>query len=148
MAATTPAFSSLTDDTPVETLESVALKRRSKDAPSNSSTSSKTLSESPSHPSPVNDPPSLDETAEEASQEGAFNEETGEINWDCPCLGGMAHGPCGDEFRAAFSCFVFSKEDPKGMDCIENFKYVSLVHLTLLPRGSERDMLKKGISAC
>ena len=34
----------------------------------------------------------------------------------------MAHGTCGDQFRAAFSCFVFSKEDPKGMDCIEHFK--------------------------
>ena len=34
----------------------------------------------------------------------------------------MAHGPCGEEFRAAFSCFVYSKEEPKGMDCIERFK--------------------------
>lgn len=59
---------------------------------------------------------------EEAQQQGAFNEETGEINWDCPCLGGMAYGPCGEHFRAAFSCFVFSKEEPKGVDCIENFK--------------------------
>ncbi|KAF3084691.1 Oxidoreductase [Orbilia oligospora] len=59
---------------------------------------------------------------EEAGQQGAFNEETGEINWDCPCLGGMAHGPCGEEFREAFSCFVFSKEEPKGVDCIEKFK--------------------------
>ncbi|CUS10246.1 unnamed protein product [Tuber aestivum] len=58
----------------------------------------------------------------EAGQEGAFNPETGEINWDCPCLGGMAHGPCGEEFKTAFSCFVFSKEDPKGVDCIEKFK--------------------------
>jgi intermembrane space import and assembly protein 40 len=58
----------------------------------------------------------------EADQQGAFNPETGEINWDCPCLGGMAHGPCGDEFKAAFSCFVFSKEEPKGMDCIDKFK--------------------------
>lgn len=63
-----------------------------------------------------------DELEEEASQQGAFNEETGEINWDCPCLGGMAHGPCGEQFRAAFSCFVFSKEEPKGVDCIEHFK--------------------------
>jgi len=31
----------------------------------------------------------------------------GEINWDCPCLGGMASGPCGQEFRAAFSCFHY-----------------------------------------
>ncbi|KAK2463214.1 hypothetical protein APHAL10511_004869 [Amanita phalloides] len=53
---------------------------------------------------------------------GAFNPETGEINWDCPCLGGMAHGPCGLQFREAFSCFVFSEVEPKGMDCIEKFK--------------------------
>ncbi|KAH7026907.1 hypothetical protein B0J12DRAFT_745920 [Macrophomina phaseolina] len=59
---------------------------------------------------------------EEAGQQGAFNPETGEINWDCPCLGGMAHGPCGEEFKAAFSCFVYSKEEPKGMDCIDKFK--------------------------
>ncbi|KAM0519565.1 hypothetical protein ACHAPE_003742 [Trichoderma viride] len=59
---------------------------------------------------------------EEASQEGAFNPETGEINWDCPCLGGMAHGPCGEEFKTAFSCFVYSDEEPKGMDCIDKFQ--------------------------
>lgn len=59
---------------------------------------------------------------EEASQQGAFNEETGEINWDCPCLGGMAHGPCGEQFRDAFSCFVYSQEEPKGVDCIDKFK--------------------------
>ena len=53
---------------------------------------------------------------------GAFNPETGEINWDCPCLGGMAHGPCGLQFREAFSCFVFSEADPKGIDCVEKFK--------------------------
>lgn len=76
--------------------------------------------------------PSIDEAApgspedleEEAGQQGAFNEETGEINWDCPCLGGMAHGPCGDQFREAFSCFVYSKEEPKGVECIDKFKYV------------------------
>ncbi|KAI0666692.1 hypothetical protein C8Q78DRAFT_1072335 [Trametes maxima] len=53
---------------------------------------------------------------------GAFNPETGEINWDCPCLGGMAHGPCGMQFREAFSCFVFSEAEPKGIDCVEKFK--------------------------
>ncbi|KIV84149.1 hypothetical protein PV11_06119 [Exophiala sideris] len=62
------------------------------------------------------------ELEEEAASEGAFNPETGEINWDCPCLGGMAHGPCGPEFREAFSCFVFSNEEPKGMDCIDKFQ--------------------------
>lgn len=52
----------------------------------------------------------------------AYNPETGEINWDCPCLGGMAHGPCGSEFKEAFSCFVYSTADPKGVDCIPKFK--------------------------
>ncbi|MCJ1378706.1 Oxidoreductase [Xylographa soralifera] len=71
-------------------------------------------------PSPPTSTPA--DLEEEASQQGAFNEETGEINWDCPCLGGMAHGPCGEEFRTAFSCFVYSNEEPKGMDCIDRFK--------------------------
>ncbi|KAI2641284.1 hypothetical protein GGS21DRAFT_503900 [Xylaria nigripes] len=61
---------------------------------------------------------------EEAAQQGAFNPVTGEINWECPCLGGMAHGPCGDEFKAAFSCFVYSQEEPKGMDCIDKFQHM------------------------
>ncbi|GMM29309.1 Mia40 protein [Martiniozyma asiatica (nom. inval.)] len=58
----------------------------------------------------------------EEGQQSAYNEETGEINWDCPCLGGMADGPCGEEFKAAFSCFVYSQEEPKGIECIEKFK--------------------------
>ncbi|KAF9529398.1 hypothetical protein CPB83DRAFT_893497 [Crepidotus variabilis] len=53
---------------------------------------------------------------------GAFNPETGEINWDCPCLGGMADGPCGPQFKEAFSCFVFSEEEPKGINCVEKFQ--------------------------
>ncbi|TRX93529.1 hypothetical protein FHL15_005501 [Xylaria flabelliformis] len=65
-----------------------------------------------------------EELEEEAAQQGAFNPETGEINWDCPCLGGMAHGPCGEEFKAAFSCFVYSTEEPKGMDCIDKFQHM------------------------
>jgi intermembrane space import and assembly protein 40 len=64
----------------------------------------------------------IDGLADEADSQGAFNPETGEINWDCPCLGGMAHGPCGEEFKAAFSCFVYSTEEPKGVECIEKFK--------------------------
>jgi intermembrane space import and assembly protein 40 len=68
----------------------------------------------------------IDGLADEADSQGAFNPETGEINWDCPCLGGMAHGPCGDEFKAAFSCFVYSNEEPKGIECIDKFKLVLL----------------------
>lgn len=61
-------------------------------------------------------------TTEEGKNTGAFDPETGEINWDCPCLGGMAHGPCGPQFREAFSCFVFSEAEPKGVDCVEKFR--------------------------
>lgn len=46
----------------------------------------------------------------------------GEINWNCPCLGGMASGPCGTEFKDAFSCFHYSKEEVKGSECLEQFK--------------------------
>ncbi|KAG8739747.1 Oxidoreductase [Ceratobasidium sp. 414] len=63
-----------------------------------------------------------EEDKDRAANQGAYNPETGEINWDCPCLGGMAHGPCGPQFREAFSCFVYSNEDPKGVDCVEKFK--------------------------
>jgi mitochondrial intermembrane space import and assembly protein 40 len=62
------------------------------------------------------------ESGKASGNEGAFNPETGEINWDCSCLGGMAHGPCGPEFREAFSCFVFSEKEPKGVECVEKFK--------------------------
>lgn len=34
----------------------------------------------------------------------------------------MATGPCGEEFKAAFSCFVYSEAEPKGIDCVEKFK--------------------------
>jgi intermembrane space import and assembly protein 40 len=69
-------------------------------------------------------PPSEEgEAGEEGSAAGgAFDPVTGKINWDCPCLGGMAHGPCGMQFREAFSCFVFSEQEPKGIDCVEKFK--------------------------
>ena len=46
----------------------------------------------------------------------------GEINWNCPCLGGIATGPCGVEFREAFTCFHHSEAEPKGSDCVELFK--------------------------
>ncbi|KAI8713386.1 Mitochondrial intermembrane space import and assembly protein 40 [Fusarium sp. LHS14.1] len=59
---------------------------------------------------------------EDKSQQGAYNPETGEFNWDCSCLGGMAHGPCGEEFKSSFSCFMLSTDEPKGMNCIEHFK--------------------------
>jgi len=45
----------------------------------------------------------------------------GSINWGCPCIGSMAIGPCGVEFREAFSCFHYSEAEPKGTDCFEKF---------------------------
>lgn len=63
-----------------------------------------------------------DAQPEAEGQSAAFNPETGEINWDCPCLGGMADGPCGEEFKEAFSCFVYSETEPKGIDCIGKFE--------------------------
>ncbi|KAJ3099703.1 Oxidoreductase [Phlyctochytrium planicorne] len=66
--------------------------------------------------------PISNESSNETKGQEAFNEETGEINWDCPCLGDMTKPPCGDAFKAAFSCFVYSKEEPKGLDCIEQFR--------------------------
>ncbi|KAJ1897153.1 Oxidoreductase [Kickxella alabastrina] len=67
-------------------------------------------------------PEEEDDGSMESQQAQAFNPETGEINWDCPCLGGMAQGTCGEQFKEAFSCFVYSEEEPKGMDCIDAFK--------------------------
>ncbi|KAG8526518.1 uncharacterized protein KY384_008718 [Bacidia gigantensis] len=102
------------DEVSLPTLDSIAEARQQKPSP-------------PSSPPP---PPSessnasstLEETEEDAHAQGAFNEETGEINWDCPCLGGMAHGPCGPQFREAFSCFVHSEDEVKGMDCVQHFQ--------------------------
>lgn len=34
----------------------------------------------------------------------------------------MAHGPCGEEFKAAFSCFVYSEAEEKGSDCLTQFQ--------------------------
>ncbi|EPQ17964.1 Mitochondrial intermembrane space import and assembly protein 40 [Myotis brandtii] len=46
----------------------------------------------------------------------------GDINWNCPCLAGMASGPCGEQFKSAFSCFHCSTEDLKGSDCAVLFQ--------------------------
>lgn len=34
----------------------------------------------------------------------------------------MADGPCGEDFKAAFSCFVYSEDEPKGVDCVDRFR--------------------------
>ncbi|EPQ29851.1 uncharacterized protein PFL1_02524 [Pseudozyma flocculosa PF-1] len=81
----------------------------------------------PAEPEPAKETPdaievAAEEVTEQGEQQSAYDPETGEINWDCPCLGGMAHGPCGEQFKAAFSCFVYSEEEPKGINCVDKFK--------------------------
>lgn len=34
----------------------------------------------------------------------------------------MASGPCGEQFKSAFSCFHYSTEDVKGSDCVDQFR--------------------------
>uniref|UniRef100_A0A8C0VYK2 Mitochondrial intermembrane space import and assembly protein 40 n=1 Tax=Castor canadensis TaxID=51338 RepID=A0A8C0VYK2_CASCN len=46
---------------------------------------------------------------------------TGDISWNCPCLGGTASGPCGSQFWKAFF-FHYSTEDIKGSDCVDQFR--------------------------
>lgn len=120
-------------DSDLPTLEAIAAEKRERQA--QAAEQARKLAEAPQsaeaeavaqaqYETEVEGEGGLEGLEEEAEQQSAFNPETGEINWDCPCLGGMAHGPCGEEFKEAFSCFVYSKEEPKGMECIEKFKWV------------------------
>ena len=52
--------------------------------------------------------------AEEDEEEYGVILPNGEINWDCTCLGGMPQGPCGQEFKDAFSCFHYRCAGEKG----------------------------------
>ena len=66
----------------------------------------------------------------------------GTINWGCPCLGGMPTGPCGIEFREAFTCFNVSEAQPKGSDCLDAFSTMQECfkkYPTLYGRGSDVD---------
>jgi len=49
-----------------------------------------------------------------------------EIDWDCPCLDSMKKSPCGENFKAAFSCYVNSDAEMKGSDCFEDMKQFRL----------------------
>ncbi|KAM7402046.1 hypothetical protein PAMP_017317 [Pampus punctatissimus] len=64
----------------------------------------------------------VEEDPNDPYEEGGLILPNGEINWNCPCLGGMASGPCGTEFKDAFSCFHYSKEEVKGSECMEQFR--------------------------
>lgn len=111
------------EDENAPTIESISSQRKQRQQSAPAASEPAAVAE-PQAEQPSDGYTSPEDLEQEADQQGAFNPETGEINWDCPCLGGMAHGPCGEEFKAAFSCFVYSTEEPKGMDCIDKFKYV------------------------
>ncbi|KAL6921300.1 hypothetical protein ACHAPO_008178 [Fusarium lateritium] len=123
ISKTVPAPAAFSDDD-LPTVDSIVEEKRKqiKAKSEEAAASSKTPESQPSNPQAAAADGSPAALEEEAGQQGAFNPETGEINWDCPCLGGMADGPCGEEFKTAFSCFVFSEEEPKGMDCIDKFQ--------------------------
>ncbi|RGP78216.1 mitochondrial intermembrane space import and assembly 40 [Fusarium longipes] len=123
ISKTVPAPAAFSDDD-LPTVDSIVEEKRRQikaksEKPEGSSKPTESQQSNPQAAAADGSPAALEE---EADQQGAFNPETGEINWDCPCLGGMAHGPCGEEFKTAFSCFVFSQEEPKGMDCIDKFQ--------------------------
>ena len=46
----------------------------------------------------------------------------GSINWNCPCMGDIVNGPCGEQFKAFFSCYHYSEAEPKGTDCMAQLK--------------------------
>lgn len=35
------------------------------------------------------------------------------INWECDCMGNNVIGPCGELFKAAFTCFVANPNNPE-----------------------------------
>ncbi|CAK1553364.1 unnamed protein product [Leptosia nina] len=73
----------------------------------------------------------------------------GSINWGCPCLGGMATGPCGSQFRDAFSCFHYSEAEPKGSDCYEKFSIMQecmAQYPELYGKDDEEDELSAAIN--
>lgn len=74
-------------------------------------------------PGPTTEEDGASNTPKDPSEQAAFDPSTKTINWDCPCLGGMAYGPCGAEFREAFTCFVFSEDNErKGAECVDKFR--------------------------
>lgn len=68
-----------------------------------------------------------DDTAQQldsdsAEQRQLSKEELIEEALNCPCIASMKEGSCGDSFIDAYKCFLQSETEPKGMDCMEQFK--------------------------
>ncbi|XP_057413633.1 mitochondrial intermembrane space import and assembly protein 40-like [Balaenoptera acutorostrata] len=74
------------------------------------------------HETPRNAGLVADEPNDPSEEHGLILPNGDNISWNCPCLGGMASGPRGEQFKAAFSCFHCSTEDVKGSDCVDQLR--------------------------
>uniref|UniRef100_A0A8C1Y9N3 Coiled-coil-helix-coiled-coil-helix domain containing 4b n=1 Tax=Cyprinus carpio TaxID=7962 RepID=A0A8C1Y9N3_CYPCA len=91
-----------------------------------------------------------EEDPDEDHEEKGLILPSGEINWDCPCLGGMASGACGEQFKTAFTCFHFSQEEVKGLDCLEQFSSMQECfrhHPELFPQEDDLQNANPGSNA-
>lgn len=59
---------------------------------------------------------------EQQEQDTRSKEEIVDDALNCPCIAGMKNGSCGDQFMTAYRCFLESETDPKGSDCLEQFR--------------------------
>ena len=50
------------------------------------------------------------------------NKEEIEEALNCPCIDGMKEGPRGDTFVVAYRCFLESKAEERGSDCLDQFQ--------------------------
>lgn len=71
--------------------------------------------------SPTSSQPSGSDAVEQPERV-LSKEELVEEALNCPCISSMRDGPCGDSFIAAYKCFLESETEPKGMNCVEQFK--------------------------
>lgn len=47
----------------------------------------------------------------------------GDLNWSCPCLGGLPYGPCGYQFREFFECIhKIQDQNNIGQECFPKFE--------------------------
>ncbi|KAI0566884.1 translocase MPT [Gracilaria domingensis] len=60
--------------------------------------------------------------ADDSNERTLTKEELIEEALNCPCIAPMKEGSCGDSFIEAYKCFLQSETEPKGMDCMEQFK--------------------------
>lgn len=62
----------------------------------------------------------------------------------------MASGPCGSQFKEAFSCFHYSKEEVKGSECIDHFRNMQECmqrYPELYPQEEDKDESNPGSAA-